>query len=58
MGKLLKHDMDFRNNINKWLEGTIAFTVQKKEAEAYDKNKDYLFLFRLLTVKYRIKFPL
>lgn len=27
MGKLLKHDMDFRNNINKWLEGTIAFTV-------------------------------
>ncbi|CAD8186985.1 unnamed protein product [Paramecium octaurelia] len=58
MGKLLKHDMDFRNNINKWLEGTLAFTVQKKEAEAYDKNKDYLFLFRLLTVKYRIKFPL
>lgn len=27
MGKLLKHDMDFRNNINKWLEGTLAFTI-------------------------------
>lgn len=39
MGKLLKHDMDFRNNINKWLEGTLAFTIQKKDQEAYDKNR-------------------
>lgn len=39
MGKLLKHDQDFRNNVNKWLEGTLAFTIQKKEQEAYDKNR-------------------
>ncbi|KAM3128346.1 hypothetical protein pb186bvf_019536 [Paramecium bursaria] len=58
MGKLMKHDLDFRNSVNKWLEGTLAFTIQKKDQENYDKNRDYLFLFRLLTIKYRVKFPL
>ena len=66
-GKLIKHDMDFRDNINKWLEGTLAFTIQKKHSEKSEKNqvsqsnsflKDFLFLFRLLTIKYRIKYPL
>ena len=27
MGKLMKHDLDFRNSVNKWLEGTLAFTI-------------------------------
>lgn len=30
IGKLLKDDMDFRDNVNKWLQGTIAYTIQKK----------------------------
>lgn len=37
-GQLIKHDMDFRDNINKWLEGTIAFTIQKKNSEKSEKN--------------------
>lgn len=38
IGKLLKHDMDFRDNVNKWLEGTLAFTIQKKHSERSEKN--------------------
>lgn len=50
--------MDFRDNVNKWLEGTLAFSIQKKNQERTEKNQDYLFLFRLLTIKYRIRYPL
>jgi hypothetical protein len=39
IGKLLKHDMDFRDNVNKWLEGTLAFTIQKKHHEKSEKNQ-------------------
>lgn len=30
IGKLLLHEKTFRDNINKWLEGTLVFTIQKK----------------------------
>ena len=26
-GKMLKYDMDFRDSVNKWIEGTLAHTI-------------------------------
>lgn len=32
------HEKTFRDNVNKWLEGTLVFTIQKKESEHLEKN--------------------
>ena len=44
--------------MNKWIEGTIVYTVEQKRIDKSDKNKEMLFLFRLLTIKYRIAYPI
>jgi hypothetical protein len=54
----MKQEQDFRDNTNKWIEGTLAQTISKKLADKHEKNKDFIFLFRLLTIKYRVKYPL
>lgn len=46
-----------RDNVNKYIEGTLAQTISKKAADRLDKNRDYMFLFRLLTIKHRIRYP-
>ncbi|KRX03302.1 hypothetical protein PPERSA_00825 [Pseudocohnilembus persalinus] len=58
LGKLDKNQADLRNNLNKYLESTIAHTIQKKAIDKLDKNRDFIFLFRLLTIKYRIRYPM
>mmetsp|Transcript_4779 Transcript_4779/g.3973 ORF Transcript_4779/g.3973 Transcript_4779/m.3973 type:complete len:188 (+) Transcript_4779:1021-1584(+) len=52
-------DVEFRDNTNQWIEDTL---VEVRERRAYDrkdpKNMENLYLFRLLTIKYRILYPL
>jgi len=44
--------------VNKWFEGTISSILTKKTQEKKEKNRELLFLFRLLTIKYRVRYPL
>ena len=39
LGILEKRDTDFRDNVNKWFEGTISTILTKKEQEKKEKNK-------------------
>lgn len=55
---LEKRDRDFRDNVNQWFEGTLSTIHNKFDQEKKEKNRDVLFLFRLLTVKYRVRYPL
>ena len=41
--------MESRDKLNKYVEATIAHSIEKQAIDRLDKNKDYLFLFRLLT---------
>ena len=36
---MLRQDVEFRDNVNKWIEGTLAFTINKKTKEKNEKNK-------------------
>ena len=48
-GKLLKIDMESRDKLNKYVEATIAHSIDKQTIDRLDINIDYLSLFRLLT---------
>jgi hypothetical protein len=58
VGKLTKYENDFRDKVSKWVEGTLAFTIEQKRLDKAEKNRELLFLFRLLTIKYRILYPI
>ena len=47
-----------RNNINQWILSTVQFTKNQKDAGKKCLNNFLLFLFRLLTIEYRIKYPM
>lgn len=48
----------FRDNINQWIEATLTSCIQKYNSNPNEKNRDFMFLYRLLTINYRIKYPL
>ena len=47
-----------RSNINQWILSTIQITKNQKEAAKKNLNNFLLFLFRLLTIQYRVKYPM
>jgi hypothetical protein len=47
-----------RNSINAWVEGTLAYAIEQKRKDKSEKNRLELYLFRLLTIKYRVLHPL
>jgi hypothetical protein len=47
-----------RSNINQWILSTIQFTKNQKDGSKKSFNNCLLFLFRLLTIEYRIKYPM
>jgi hypothetical protein len=47
-----------RSNINQWILSTIQFTKNQKEAGKKSLNNFLLFLFRLLTIQYRVRYPM
>jgi len=38
--------------------GTVGYINKRKNYDKNDRNKEFLYLFRLLAIKYRIKYPL
>jgi hypothetical protein len=58
VGKLVKYENDSRDKVNKWIEGTLVFTIEQKRLDKAEKNKEIMFLFRLMTIKYRILYPI
>lgn len=47
-----------RSNINQWILSTVQFTKNQKDSGKKCLNNFLLFLFRLLTIEYRIKYPM
>jgi hypothetical protein len=54
----LPNDDPMRDNINKWIEQTLISVQQKYFTNVNEKNRDILYLYRLLTIKYRTVYPL
>ena len=47
-----------RSEINTWILSTIQFTKNQRVASRKTLNNLLLFLFRLLTIQYRITYPM
>lgn len=47
-----------RNNLNQWILSTIQFTKNQRERGKPSLNNWLLFLFRLLTIQYRVRYPM
>ena len=47
-----------RNNINQWILSTIQFTKNQRSKAKPCLNNWLLFLFRLLTIQYRVRYPM
>ena len=47
-----------RSNINQWILSTIQFTKNQRDGSKKSFNNCLLFLFRLLTIQYRIRYPM
>lgn len=57
--KLWTKDNDHRDQANKWIEGMLNQAIDQKINTSKDeKNRDIVFLFRLLTLKHKVKYPL
>lgn len=56
--KKLKANQDIRDNINEWVEDTLFNVILRKRYDHSDRDKEVLFLYRLLAIKYRVTFPL
>ncbi|KAL4481138.1 hypothetical protein ABPG72_015093 [Tetrahymena utriculariae] len=58
-GKLWSKSNDERDLANKWIESTLNQAIEQKlKTSNGEKNKDIIFLFRLLTLKHKVKYPL
>ena len=44
--------------MNQWILGTLGYINKRKNYDKKDQNKEFLFLFRLLAIKYRVKYPI
>ena len=47
-----------RDNINEWVEDTLFCVILRKRYDTYSKDKNILYLFRLLAILYRIRYPM
>jgi len=46
------------DNVSQWIEDTIFATILKKHSEHNSVGSDLLFLFRLLAILYRVRYPI
>ena len=53
----VKDDTMLRDKINQWIENTLYYVILRKKYDRIDKDKNLLYLFRLLAIKYRINYP-
>lgn len=57
LGEISIYTTDFHDITSEWIEDTLAETFHKR-AKDNEKDRELLFLFRLLAVKMRIHYPL
>ena len=54
----LKPHQDIRDNVNEWVEDTLFHVILRKKFDHSDRDKNLLYLYRLLAIKYRVTYPL
>lgn len=47
-----------RHQMDEWIKATLLTTIQKYKADKESWDKYLLYVFRLLTIKYRVDFPM
>jgi len=55
--KNLKKDLVPRDNINQWVEDSIFSTILRKKYDKFNEDKNLLFVYRMLAIQYRVRFP-
>jgi len=52
-------DAEFRDMTNSWIQDTLQNVKRRRGYDKHDvQNMEYLYLFRLLAIKYRVVYPL
>jgi len=52
-------DVEFRDMTNSWIQDTLESVKKRRNYDKHDpENMEYLYLFRLLAIKYRVIYPL
>lgn len=57
LGEINVYNTDFHDITSEWMEDTLAEVFHRRSTDA-DKDREILFLFRLLAIKMRIHHPL
>ena len=57
LGEVNVYNSDFHDISSEWVEDTISETFHKKATDN-EADREYIFLFRLLAIKYRIHYPI
>eukprot|EP01017_Pseudomicrothorax_dubius_P033504 TRINITY_DN4496_c0_g1_i10.p1 TRINITY_DN4496_c0_g1~~TRINITY_DN4496_c0_g1_i10.p1 ORF type:complete len:342 (-),score=109.82 TRINITY_DN4496_c0_g1_i10:128-1153(-) len=53
----LLHDMEFRDNFNRWVEQTLLAALARRKQERAREDSEAMWLFRLLSILYRTRYP-
>jgi len=52
-------DVEFRDMTNNWIQESLVNVKKRRGFDRHDpRNMEYLYLFRLLAIKYRVVYPL
>jgi len=57
MQRVTKFDFETGDRCNQWVEDTLRFILDRKRFERSDPNKEVLYLFRMLSILYRLESP-
>ena len=55
--RILPADFENEERFNSWIEETFCHLILRRRQEKKEKDKDLLYLFRLLSLKYRAEHP-
>jgi hypothetical protein len=57
MQRVIKFDFETSERANQWVQDTLRFILDKKRLERNDPSKEVLYLFRLLSILFRLEHP-
>lgn len=55
--RVLPHEFDSEDKFNAWIEETFCHLILRRRQQKTEKEKDVLYLFRLLSLKFRAEHP-
>ena len=55
--KVIAYNSEFIDKSSEWIEDTISQTIYRQKHEKKSDNWEILFLYRFLTILYRIRYP-